>query len=272
LALLYFVLGAIGIMPAKAANAQCSQAVHKALALDEMLPEAHGMVGVLWAAEFDWAGAEKEFRRAQELGPEVSFVWSSYSLWYLVPMRRLDEAVAASRKALELDPLSPAMHHQLGAVHYTNGQYDLAIEQQRNALELDPNFHMSHIILCQSLTAIGKFDEAVSAIETAAQFLGFIPMVTAERGDVYARAGRIGDARKVLDELQKLALRTNVPAPAFAIVYLGLGEIDTAFDWLDKAVEERNAVIIQIIANPLYERLRSHPRYHALMRKMNLAP
>jgi eukaryotic-like serine/threonine-protein kinase len=272
LALFYYTLGLSGLMPAQAANAQCSQAALKALELNEMLPEAHGMAAALRANQFDWAGAEKEFRRALELGPEVSDVWSAYSGLYLEPMQRLDEALAASQKALELDPLSPFLHRQLGIVYTMMRQYDRAIEQHHNALELDPNFYTAHLYLSLNFIHIGKPEEAIREIETAAQFLGFIPLTQAYRGLVYALAGRIGDARKILNELQKLAQHTNVPALSFALIYLGLREIDPGLDWLEKAIDERQNMIFQISFSPLMDPLRSHPRYHALLRKMNLEP
>jgi eukaryotic-like serine/threonine-protein kinase len=268
----YFFQALGGIMPAKAAYAQSSQAALKALALEEMLPEAHGIIGVLRAVEFDWAGAEREFRRALQLGPEVSAVWWAYSACYLIPMRRLDEGVASARRALDLDPLSPDRHSSLGVMYFANEQYDKAIAQNRNALELDPNFHLARTTLSYCLVKTGKFDEAVNEIETAAKFLGFLPLIAAARGYVYARVGRTDDARKVLEELSKLALRTNVPATAFATVCVGLGEIETCLDWLDKAVEERDTTLFTMPADPIYDPLRSHPRYHALLRKMNLEP
>jgi tetratricopeptide (TPR) repeat protein len=112
----------------------------KALELDEMLPEAHAMMGVLRASEYDWKGAERSFGRALELAPKSEEVWYKYDHYYLVPMRRLDEALAASQRAAELDPLSPFLHWRLGVRYYYKRQWDRAIEQYRNALDLDPYY------------------------------------------------------------------------------------------------------------------------------------
>jgi eukaryotic-like serine/threonine-protein kinase len=272
LARLYFNMGNIGLISAKAARTQSHQAALKALELDEMLPEAHAMVGALRAAEFDWAGAEPEFRRALELGPELSDVWWQYSFFYLVPLRRLEESFAAQRRALELDPLSPSMHNLLGTQYFLMRQHDRAIEQYRNLLELDPNYHLAHLMLSLNFIQIGKPDEAVREMETATQSIGFIPLVATAQSAVYAAAGRKDEARKVLDELRQFSLKASVPPYCFAMIYSALGEIDQCFDWLEKAVEERDANMLITVASPVSDPLRSHPRWKALMRKMNLEP
>jgi eukaryotic-like serine/threonine-protein kinase len=272
LARFYFNMGNIGLISTRAARAQSRQAALKALELDEMLPEAHAMAGVLRAAEFDWAGAEPEFRRALELGPELSDVWWQYSFFYLVPLRRLEESFAAQRRALELDPLSPSMHNLLGTQYFLMRQHDRAIEQYRNLLELDPNYHLAHLMLSLNFIQIGKLDEAVREMETATKSIGFIPLVAAGQSAVYAAAGRKDEARKVLDELRQFSLKASVPAYCFAVIYLALGEIDQSFDWLEKAVEERDANMLIHVASPVSDPLRPHPRWKALMRKMNLEP
>ncbi|MGD0310800.1 MAG: tetratricopeptide repeat protein [Acidobacteriota bacterium] len=194
-------------MPPKAANAQSSQAALKALELNDMLAEAHAMMAVLRASEYDWKGAEREFRRALELDPQSEDVWSAYDYSYLVPMRRLDEAVAASRRALELDPLSPFLHFRLGYRYWLTRQWDRAIEQCRNALELDPHYAVANLFLGGSYALIGKLDEAIRSMETYAQLMGRSPMALGWLGSVYVSLGRIGEARKLLEELQELAPR-----------------------------------------------------------------
>jgi tetratricopeptide (TPR) repeat protein len=273
LAFVYWTLGFGGLMPAKAANAKSSQAVLKALELDEMLPEAHSVFAVLRAGEFDWKGAEREFDRALQLGPEVSDVWWQYSQWYLVPMNLLDEAVAAAQKALELDPLSPYVHFQLGLRYFMNQQYDLAIQQHRNVLELDPHFFGPYVQLGVVYIQTGNINEAISTSEKAVQLGGTLsPLLLAFRGFVKAQTGQISEAQQLLDELQELAQQKHVPAVAFAMVYFGLGEIDKCFDWLDRGVDERDAMILQIHRAPNWNPLRSHSRYKALLKKMNLEP
>ena len=272
LAMLYWALGFSGIMPAKVANVKSSQAVLKALDLDEMLPEAHSVFALVRASDFDWESAEREFDRALQLGPEVSDVWWQYSQWYLVPMNRLDEALTAAKKALGLDPLSPFVHFQLGLRYFMLRQYDQAIQQYQNALELDPHFFMPRLQLGVIYIQFGKIDEAVRASEEGFRLSGGSTMLLGFRGLISALAGRISEAREFFDKLQELAKQKNVPAVAFALIYLGLGEIDECFVWLDKGIDERDALILQLLRAPIWDPLRSHPRYKALLRKMNLEP
>jgi serine/threonine protein kinase/Tfp pilus assembly protein PilF len=270
LAFYYWNLGFVGYMPPKAANALSGQAALKALELDEMLPEAHAMMGVLRVCEFDWEAAEREFRRALELAPKSEEVWMYYDYFYLVSMQRLDEAVAASRKALELDPLSPFLQWRLGLRYYFTRQWDRAIKQFHNALEIDPNYGPAHLYLGCSYIQIGKPEDAIHTFEMIAKLQGHSPVALGHLASANALAGRIGEARKLLEELQQLAQRIYVPSLYFAYPYYFLGEIDRAFDWFEKAVAERETLTLHLHVDPLYDPLRSHPRYQSLLRKMNL--
>jgi tetratricopeptide (TPR) repeat protein len=268
----YFHLGVFGHMPPKSANAQSSQAALKALEIDDILAEAHAMMGVLRANDFDLKGAEPEFRRALEIDPNSEDVWSWYDYYYLVPMRRLDEAVAASRRAVELDPLSPFLQFRLGYRYYLTQQWDRATEQFHNALELDPHYFGAHCYFGFTCLQTGKLEEAIRAFETVAQLIGRSPLALACLGIAYARAGRLGEAQKLLEELHELTQKTYVPAFVFGYIYPALGEIDKGFDWLEKAIDERDGLILHLQVDPSFDPLRSHPRYPALLRKMNLEP
>jgi serine/threonine-protein kinase len=272
LALFYWHLGQFGHIPPKVANAQCSQATLKALELDEMLPEAHAMMAVLRVSEFDWTGAEREFRRALELDPKAEDVWAYDEIHYLVPMRRLDEAVAAAQRALDLDPLSPFLQWRLGHRYYLTRQWDCAIEQFHNALELDPHYYLAHLFLGAIHILTGKYDEAIRVLETSAQLTASSPIALGGLGCAYARAGRTGEARNLLEQLQDLAQKVYVPPFSIAIIYMSLREIDRCFDWFEKTVDERDASVLNLRAEPIYDVLRSHPRCPALLRKMNLEP
>jgi serine/threonine-protein kinase len=212
LAEFYHLLSFSGYMPPKAANAQSSQAILKALELDEMLPEAHAMMATLQANDFDWEGAEREFRRALELDPKSEVVWAYYDYYYLVPMRRLDEAVGASPRAVEMDPLSPFLQWRFGYRYYLTRQWERVIEQCRNALELDPHFYAAHLNLGLNYLQTGKLDEAIRALEPWPQLTGRSPLSLGLLGWACALAGRIGDAQKLLAEMQDIAQRIYVPS------------------------------------------------------------
>ncbi len=272
LANIYHYLGAMGLVQQKIANAQCRKATLKALELDKMLPQAHAMLAVLRTSEFEWKEAELSFRRALELGPESADSIDFYILFCLMPMRRLDEAIEWAKKAIDLDPLSPLLRTRFGAIYLLMRQYDRAIEQIHKALELSPQYPTAHMFLGCVYALIGRFDEGIRACELAASLMGRHPQSLGFLGAVCALGGRRGEAQKLVGELQGLAERAHVPAISFAFIYSGLGEIDKALDWIEKAIEERDAMIALSAVNVIFDPLRSHPRYHALLRKMNLEP
>jgi len=265
------VLGMAGFMPPKAANAQAEQATRKALQFDDQLAEAHAMMGALRASEFDRKGAELEFTRAVALDPASVDVLRWYDHYYLGPMKLWDEAVAAYLRALETDPLSPSLQAQLGYIYCLKRQWDRAITQCRTALDLDPQFWV-YILLGSCYFHVGKHDDAIRAMEKQAQVLGRSSFALGNLGWAYASTGRTAEALKLLEELQDRAQQQYTPSWSFAVIYQGLGEMDKAFDWFEKAVDERDPLMLHVHVHPNYDPLHTHPRYPALLRKMNLEP
>jgi TolB-like protein/tetratricopeptide (TPR) repeat protein/predicted Ser/Thr protein kinase len=270
LAVFYWWSGYSGIMPAREANARCEEAATRALELDERLSRAHSILGVAKAERFDWKGAEREFIRAMELGPDVWDVWWHYSMHFLIPQRRMDEAVATMEKELELDPLSPVLQEQVGIVHLLARQYDKALVQHRRAIELDPQFGEPHLFLGLTQLLRGEFGEAVGAMETGIKLYGRAPVWLGYLGCTYALAGRVGDAQKIMTELKDLSQKTHVPSYPFMAISLGLGEMDQCIVWAEKSIEEGGTWPFLFNVHPLLDPLRSHPRYPTLLRKMNL--
>jgi TolB-like protein/Tfp pilus assembly protein PilF len=258
-----------GIAPPKTAREQSLRAVLKALELDEQLPEAHIGLGMLRASNCDWKSAELELRRALELAPENAAALAVYS--YL-PMRHPDEALAISKKALELDPLSPLLQVHVGMRYSRIGQYDLAIKQFQNALELDPSYYIAHVNLCVNYLLSGKFDEAIRVGEKAVQLVKRNPPSLGMLAVVYSRANRIDEVQKLFGEVQEFAKTAYVPAYCFAMIYLALDQIDKGFDWFEKAIDEGEEIGILVFGTRILDHLRSHSRYRALLRKMNLEP
>ena len=272
LAAMYGTSAILGIAPPKSVIEQSRRAILKALELDNNLPEGHAHMGGMRVFEFDWKGAEREFLQALELSQSSMDVWFLYSMYYLVPMRRLDEALTAMQKAQEVDPLSPNIHTNLGNICIVMRQYERAIEHCRNALELAPHHLIANIYICCAHILKGEFEEGIRIIEAAAKLTGQFPLLQGTLGWAYAMAGRTVEARRLLEELQKAASKSYVPAISFAYIYNGLGEIDECFDWLYKAVDNREPATFHMICSPTLDPLRSHPRYKALLRKMNLEP
>jgi tetratricopeptide (TPR) repeat protein len=146
------------------------------------------------------------------------------------------------------------------------------MEQWRNALEIDPHHFLAHVNLGLAHLQKGEFEEAIQACETGAQLVGRSPWALGLLGLTYALAGRTSQARKLLEELQELTQKAYVQPYSFGVIHYGLGDIDGAFDWFEKAVDERDSSILNITGHPVFDPVRSHPRYQALLRKMNLQP
>jgi tetratricopeptide (TPR) repeat protein len=159
-----------------------------------------------------------------------------------------------------------------GSANFCARQYDRAIVHYRKALELNPQYTAPQIFLGYSLILAGKLNDGIRACEIAVSLWGRHPMSLGFLGSAYALAGRNDEAHKLVEELYGLAEQTYVSGISFALIYSSLGEIDKTLDWIERAIEERDAPTAMFLNMPLFDPLRSHPRYHALMRKMNLEP
>jgi adenylate cyclase len=185
---------------------------------------------------------------------------------------RLEEAITASHSVLAFDPLSPFWQWRLGYWYYYARCWDRATEQCRIALDIDAHYYPAYMTLGNTCIQTGNYDEGIRAIEMMAQIVGRHPLSLGFLGYAYARAGRIDEARKLLQELQKLAPEIYVLPLTYAQIYCGLGEVDQALEWLEKGVSEHEGSIIHFHLEPSFDPLRSHPRYQALLLKMNLEP
>jgi len=274
----YFWSAFWGSMDPREAFSRAKSAALEALRLDDTIADAHSALGtVLGSGEFDWPGAEREFRRAQELKLSSAMVrydyaWC-YAMWFLLPLGRADQALSEMRRALELDPLDPFYNSLLGYLLHATGQFGPAVEQFRHAIELEPTFTFSHMLYSIVLTAMGRPDEAVTAGQRANDLSGGNATTLWVLGSAFGRAGRTAEARRILEELTARRRSSYVPASALALVHAGLGERGESLNWITQAIEERDPVIVTSFKTAqAYGPLRSHPLYLALLRKMNLEP
>ncbi|PYQ03242.1 MAG: hypothetical protein DMF83_21750 [Acidobacteria bacterium] len=241
----------------------------KAVELDETLAEAHTSLAYekdLY--EWDWAGAEREYRRAIELNPSYATAheWLAIHWAYL---GRMDEAIAEMRRARELDPLSLIINANLGTWLHFGGRHQEALEQYRKTLEMDPNFAFVRMKLGQFLTDQGIYKEAIAELQTAVA----LAPTSSRRSALacgYARSGNSVEALRILSELRATSEREYVPPWVIANIYLALGDQERGMEWLEKAYEERSTSEIFLKANPGFDPLRSDPRFKALLRHMNL--
>jgi tetratricopeptide (TPR) repeat protein len=249
-------------------------ALAKALELDDSLAEVHnGLAALKWAYHRDWPGAEREFRRAIELNPQVAEVHSHFSI-YLSVMGRFDVAIAEGKRALELDPLSIRLIRNQGNRFYFARRYDEAVNQYREALELEPDDAAVHEELGNVYEQQGLDAEALAEWQRAIMLTGdeelALILSSANVADGFTGAVR-AMARKRLERLNGLVNRGGyAPAVYFARACLRLGDKDEALWWLEEAREERNVYPLMINIDPFFDSVREDPRFAAIVESMNL--
>ena len=278
---LYWASSDAQIAPTEA-RAKAKAAAKRALELDNSLAEAHtALAATIYSVEFQWAEAEREFQRAIQLKPNYALAHWQYG-WLLVFVGRTEDALREMQRAVELDPLSPVMTTDLNVPHQMRAwkssgmeakrEYDKAIAQCRKALELDPSFFLPHFVLGTiEMRAAETYSKAIEEFRLA-QTMETQPVLTAYLGCTYAKNGQRDKAMETLEELNQLGRRRFVTPFCQALVYLGLGENSRAIDWLEKAYEGRSVWVAWLKVEPMYDPLRSDPRFQALYKKMNFPP
>ena len=257
------------LLEPEAAFALAKQAVAKALMLDDGLGEAHGVVALLrFVCDFDWTGAEQEFRLALEMSPGSADIHDHYG-WMCSALERYDDALRLAKRAVELDPL--AHRTDVATELLRAGRYQEALELAGRVTEFEPRFARGHSTAGWAYVKLGKYSEGLAALERSVALSPESTMFLGQLGQAYAIAGKVGEAREVLQRLHELAGQRYVPPYHFAYVHAGLGEEDKAIDWLERAYQERAGAVWGIRGSFLFTSLRSHPRFTALLRMMNLA-
>ena len=221
--------------------------------------------------EWDWPGAEREFKRAIELNPNYATAHHWYCL-YLDATGRPEEGIAEVRRAQGADPLSPTIDATAGVAFYFARRYDQALERLRKTLEMDPNFPNAHFWLGLVYEQTGRNEEAIAELQKAVSLSGGEPAELGLRAHVYASAGRRAEAQKVLAELKDLSKRRYVAPFDIALVYAGLGDKHQALEWLERAYEDHSFRLTWIKVWPQLDPLRGEPRFLDLLRRMSLEP
>jgi TolB-like protein/Tfp pilus assembly protein PilF len=261
-------------LPPNQAMPLAKQAALTAIALDEALPEAHYALAIIkWWGDWDWVGAEREFQRALALNSNFPTALAHYAQ-FLAYQERFDEALRAARRAVELDPFSAHSNNKLTHVFLLARQYDRAIEQCRETIDLNPSgawVSWAHGGLGRTLSYLNRHEEAIAELEEAARInrhdatLSFL-------GYAYAAAGRRDQARQILRELKTQSTRRRVSPIYIARIYVGLGDREQALGWLRKGYDEHSDHALSLRADPIYDSLRSDPRFSEMLRGIGLAP
>ncbi len=231
-----------GEIAPKDAMPKAREAAEHALSIDPDCAEARfvlASIGLYY--DWDWEGAEQEYRRGSEFSPGSADVHMGFAD-FLAHRRRFDEALTEARLGVELDPVSLQHNRMLAAVLFMASRYDESIEQGRRTLQLDPHYFPARWNLAQALSASGRRDEAVSTLESGRADAGGNPLSEGLLGMLLADVGRANEARAILDDLKRRRATGYLPAGCVAWVLVGLGEIDDAIAWYEQGYRAREAL------------------------------
>jgi eukaryotic-like serine/threonine-protein kinase len=266
----YSLLGDAGYLPPSEAWPKAKSAAMQALEIDDTLAEAHTSLGLVKEHfEWDWTGAEQEFKRAIELNPNSATAHHWYGD-YLANMGRSEEGLRETRKAQELDPLSLIINTSLGWQLYLARQNDQAVEQLRKVLDIDAKFAPARRMLEEVYAQMGKQKEAVAEREKALSLSGG-PELAASIEEDFTKSGYKGVLQSWLDGLTEISKHGYVSSYSIAEAYMRMGEKEKAFDWLEKAYEEHDSGLVSLAVEPMFDRARSDPRYRDILRRMKLS-
>lgn len=266
----YGVLGHLGIVPAKEAYAKKQQVLGRALQLDPNLPEARAALAMTEAYyEWNWAGAEREFRRTLEMHPQSVTVRRAYAI-VLSCLGRFEEATEEIEKAHAIDPLSVQVRATAGVIAHRAKQYERAMGWYKQALDLDENANRALLGLGELYLDLGDHSRAIQHLEKASLLTTDDPETLGILAYGLARTGRRREALALAMKMKDIQKRRPVPAAFFADVYIGLGDNDRALELLEQACDEREGRLVQLKVNPRYDSLRSNPRFSILLKKLGL--
>jgi serine/threonine protein kinase/tetratricopeptide (TPR) repeat protein len=259
----------IGVQPAYTVRPKATAAVRRALELDPSLARAHAVLADLRATDLHWGDAEAGYRRAIELNPSDPKAYEGLA-WLLVCRGHSDEAIESSRRARELDPLSVDVGVNLGVTLLVARRYEEAIRELRNLLALHPQAVNVHGFLGLALLETGHQAEAIRLLERAVSLSHRNPWHLGMLANAYARGSRRPEARRIVDELQRLRKTQYVTPGAFVFAYAGLGDHAATLASLEEAYAERANIIMWINVTPTLDPLRSDPRFANLVRRVGL--
>ncbi|MBO0888155.1 tetratricopeptide repeat protein [Candidatus Bathyarchaeota archaeon] len=243
-------------------------AAEKALALDDHLAEAHASLGLVkFYYDWDWAGAEAEFKKAIELNPGYAQAHQYYAD-FVKSFGRFDEALKEMRSALVLDPLSYSINTGIGHVLYLSRQYDQALDHYRSVVESDPAFVPARLWYGRPYMQKGMFKEAIDQLKQAVKLSNESTVSLATLAQAYASAGQTREARALLDQLMERSKKQYVPAYWIALVQMSMGNRDEAISWLEKAYNERSSWLVWANVEPRFDILRSDPRFGSLLKRI----
>lgn len=268
----YNLLGSYMMCPPREAARKARAAALTALKLDYCLAEAHIVMAHLkMRCDWDWPGAEEEFKLAIEMNRNCPSAHQLYSL-FLRTTGRLEESMREIKQAQELDPLSLVINASMSGLLYLAGEYDAAIEQLKSMIEMDGNFPTANVLLGLVYAQQGLYDEAIAEYKRAIEVYGEHLEVLAFLGHAFACSGRSAEAREIVERLQEVGKQRHVSLYLTALVHTALGDVDTAFACLERGFEEQDEELAMLKMDPLLAPLREDSRFNNLLQRIGLAP
>ena len=268
----YAHLSFFNVVAPREAMPKAKTAAEQGLEIDKDLAEAHVSLGYIsFTYEGDWPAAGKHFEQALTLNPAYSRAHTFYA-FYLSSLGRSEEALEVAKRALDLDPASPAVSHSLAVQLYLARKFDRAIEQAYDTLEIDGNFAISYVVLGEVYLSKGMYRDGLSALEKYSALSRRNATSLAFLGYSRARLGERKEALRMIEDLKAASQQSFVPALFVALVYAGLEDKDQAFTWLEKAYEERFNRLAYLKVEALWDPLRSDPRFADLLRRVGIPP
>ena len=256
-----------GTLAAREVIPKAKAAALKALEIDDTLAEAHTSLAYTQQLfDWDWAAAETGFKRALELNPN----YANANHWYshlLIATGRIDESLAQSLRAIELDPLSLVMHTHLGWHYLYAREYNKAIDQLRATLAMDPAYAMAQWYLALAFEQKQQFEEAANEFDRAKQLLEGNAIVEADIAHFYAASGETNKAKEILSNLIVRSAESYVSPFAVALIHVGLSDKEKAFEWLERALEDRSDMMVYVKVEPRLDPLRDDLRFGELVKK-----
>jgi DNA-binding winged helix-turn-helix (wHTH) protein/tetratricopeptide (TPR) repeat protein len=266
----YTALGYGSYLAPSVAFERAKAAARQALTLDTSLADPHASLGYAKLYyDWDFAGAEREFRQALALDPDSVTAHEWYGV-YLTAMGRFADARMQIDRAQHLDPLSVAINTDVGFVEYYSGRHADAVTALRGTVEMNPSFPLAHLWLGRAYEEQRRYDDAIAEYRSAATVLVDWPVTMAALGHAYAVSGRRSEARQTLVDLKALSSRKYVTPYGVALVHAGLGDADQAFAWLDRAVADRANWLVWLKLDPRFDNLHRDPRFNTLLRRVGL--
>ncbi|HEX5425768.1 MAG TPA: protein kinase [Candidatus Acidoferrales bacterium] len=258
-----------GYLSPKDACPQAQSSALQAVSSNDQLAEAHSSLALVKEyCAWDWSGAEKEFQRAIELNPNLASAHHWYGS-FLAKVGRNDDALSEITKAQKLEPLSPIINTTLAWEFYVSRQPDRAIDQLRKTLDMDPNFAPARRLLEEVYEQQGMFKEAVAEWQKALTLSGN-PELAATVGSDFQASGYKGVLQNWLEGLKEISKSEYVSPYTIAETHARLGENDQAFTWLDLAVQERDGRLTLLKVDPIFDKMRSDPRFQSLLQRVGL--